>query len=405
MTASPVPPAHTPSPPFRMIVEDAANSAASGAREIVGRVVSGAVAVGEPVAAAPSGRTGIVRSIRRADGEAVGRIEAGARATLTVAPDPGAAPGDLLCPAHARPEVADQVAAWLSWTGAEPLIPGRTLRFRVGGQSVEGSIGAIKHRIDPETGAALAARTLGRGESALVDLSFARDVAFDAFAADPATGSLTVHDRSDDAVLGTGRVAFGLRRATNVHWQPVDIDKAARAAAKGQTPVLLWFTGLSGAGKSAIANAVERRLFARGRHTYLLDGDNLRHGLNRNLGFTEADRVENIRRVAETARLMLDAGLIVLASFISPFRADRAMARDLMGEGEFVEIFVDTPLAIAEARDPKGLYRRARAGQIRNFTGIDSPYEAPEAPDLRLEAGGSTPEALADAVLAFLDAR
>jgi bifunctional enzyme CysN/CysC len=388
---------------FRMVVEAAVNSTA--AYEITGRVVSGTVAIGESVAAAPSGRTGLISSIRDADGAAAERVEAGARATLAVTQDLGANTGDLLCPAHARPEVADQVAAELSWTGAEPLIPGRTLRFRVGGQIVEGSIGAIKHRIDPETGAALAARTVSRGESALVNLSFARPIAFDAFEAIAATGSLTIHDRTDGGLVGTGRIAFGLRRATNVHWQPVDIDKAARATAKGQTPVLLWFTGLSGAGKSAIANAVERRLFALGRHTYLLDGDNLRHGLNRNLGFTEADRVENIRRVAETARLMLDAGLIVLASFISPFRADRAMARGLMGEGEFVEIFVDTPLDIAEARDPKGLYRRARAGQIRNFTGIDSPYEAPDAPDLRLEAGGSTPDALADAVLAFLDAR
>ncbi|WP_062205869.1 adenylyl-sulfate kinase [Aureimonas sp. AU12] len=404
MTASDSLPAGAHALAFRMVVEATANLAAD-AYEISGHVVSGSVATGETVAAAPSGRTGLVRSIRHADGATTERAQAGDRATLVVAQDLGAGVGDLLCPAHARPEVADQVAAELSWTGPEPLIPGRTLRFRVGGQSVEGSIGAIKHRIDPETGAALAARTVGQGESALVNLSFERPIAFDAFETNAATGSLTIHGRTDDGLLGTGRIAFGLRRATNVHWQPVDIDKAARATAKGQTPVLLWFTGLSGAGKSAIANAVERRLFALGRHTYLLDGDNLRHGLNRNLGFTEADRVENIRRVAETARLMLDAGLIVLASFISPFRADRAMARGLMGEGEFVEIFVDTPLEIAEARDPKGLYRRARAGQIRNFTGIDSPYEAPDAPDLRLEAGGSTPEALADAVLAFLDAR
>ncbi|MET0258223.1 MAG: adenylyl-sulfate kinase [Methylobacterium sp.] len=385
--------------PFRLCVS------ASREREVEGRVLSGDVHVGDRIVAAATGRTAGVASLRRGDGEPLATVRAGESAILVLDDAWSLTPGDLVAGADRRPAVADQMAADVDWRGDGPLIPGRSLAFTLAGQTATGSVTEIRHRIDPSSGQALAGKTVGPGEAARVNLSFERALAFDPFGENAATGTLTIRALGGDAILGTGRIAFGLRRATNIHWQAVDVDRAARAKAKGQVPVCLWFTGLSGAGKSAIANALERALFAAGRHTYLLDGDNVRHGLNRDLGFTEADRVENIRRVAETARLMLDAGLIVLASFISPFRADRAMARALMGEGEFVEIFVDTPLAVAEARDPKGLYRRARAGEIRNFTGIDSPYEPPLSPEIRLAAGGSTPEALAEEVLAHLDAR
>ncbi|MBB3999643.1 adenylyl-sulfate kinase [Aureimonas pseudogalii] len=385
--------------PFRLAIS------ASRGPEIEGRVLSGRVAAGDRLVAATSGRTAGVTSLRNGAGEPLDAAQVGDHVVLGLDDAWSLTPGDLVAGADRRPAVADQVAADIDWRGEGPLIPGRNLSFTVGAQTATGSVTEIRHRIDPRSGQALAGKIVGTGETARVNLTFARALAFDPFTENEATGALTIRALSGDAILGTGRIAFGLRRATNIHWQAVDIDRAARAEIKGQVPVCLWFTGLSGAGKSAIANALERALFSVGRHTYLLDGDNVRHGLNRDLGFTEADRVENIRRVAETARLMLDAGLIVLASFISPFRADRAMARALMGEGEFVEIFVDTPLAVAEARDPKGLYRRARAGEIRNFTGLDSPYEPPLSPEIRLATGGSTPEALAEEVLAYLASR
>jgi bifunctional enzyme CysN/CysC len=233
-------------------------------------------------------------------------------------------------------------------------------------------------------------------------LALSEPVAFDPYEANRTTGSFILIDRFTNATVAAGMIRFGLRRATNIHWQALDIGKQARADAKGQRPCILWFTGLSGAGKSTVANLVEKKLHVMGRHTYLLDGDNVRHGLNRDLGFTDADRVENIRRVAEAAKLFVDAGLIVLVSFISPFRSERDMARDLVGKGEFVEVFVDAPLEVAEARDPKGLYRKARAGEIKNFTGISSPYEPPLQPDIRLDAASADPETLADQVLAFL---
>ena len=250
----------------------------------------------------------------------------------------------------------------------------------------------------------LAAKTLALNEVAVVNFSTQAPVAFDPFGAVPQTGAFIVIDRMSNLTVGAGMIDFGLRRATNVHWQALEVTKDSRAALKAQKPVVLWFTGLSGAGKSTIANIVEKKLHVLGRHTTMLDGDNVRHGLNRDLGFTEADRVENIRRVAEVSRLFVDAGLIVLVSFISPIRAERRMARELMGPGEFVEIFVDTPLAVAESRDVKGLYKRARAGEIRNFTGIDSPYESPEAAEITLLGGTKDPEALADEVIRYLQA-
>ena len=263
----------------------------------------------------------------------------------------------------------------------------------------------IRHQVDVNSFQHLAAKTLNLNEVGVVNVSTSEPVAFDAYAEDRATGAFILIDRATNLTVAAGMIRFGLRRAQNVHWQALAVTKDDRAAIKGQKPAVLWFTGLSGAGKSTIADLVERRLHAMGRHTYLLDGDNLRHGLTRDLGFTDADRVENIRRVGEAARLFVDAGTIVLVSLISPFRADRLAARQRMGEGEFVEIFVDTPLALAESRDPKGLYKRAREGKIANFTGIDSPYEAPEAPEIRIDTGAVDATQAAEQVVAWLAER
>jgi bifunctional enzyme CysN/CysC len=263
-------------------------------------------------------------------------------------------------------------------------------------------VSEIKHRIDIETFQPLAAKALSLNEIGFCNLSLAEPIAFDPYAETRTTGSFILIDRFSNATVAAGMFRFALRRAANLHWQALDVNKQSRAQAKSQRPCLLWFTGLSGAGKSTIANLVERKLHAMGRHTYLLDGDNVRHGLNRDLGFTEADRVENVRRVAETAKLFVDAGLIVLVSLISPFRSERAMARELVEKREFVEVFVDTPLAVAESRDPKGLYRKARSGQLKNFTGIDSPYEPPLDPEVRLETTSARPEELANRIIHFL---
>ncbi|HSX63560.1 MAG TPA: adenylyl-sulfate kinase, partial [Pseudoxanthomonas sp.] len=294
---------------------------------------------------------------------------------------------------------ADQFAAHLLWMSDAPLLPGRPYWLKIGARTVSASVSEIKHRIDVNTQEHLAAKRLELNEVGYCNLSLDEPVVFAPYAQNRMLGGFILIDRQSNATVAAGTLDFALRRAGNVHWQHLDVDKAARARIKGQTPKVLWFTGLSGAGKSTIANLVDKRLHALGYHSFILDGDNVRHGLNRDLGFTDEDRVENIRRVAEVARLMADAGLIVLVSFISPFRAERQMARERFGQEEFLEIFVDVPLALAEQRDVKGLYRKARAGQIPNFTGIDSPYEAPTSPELHLDAGGSTPEQLALQVL------
>jgi bifunctional enzyme CysN/CysC len=284
----------------------------------------------------------------------------------------------------------------------EPLLPGRPYLVKIGSQTAGATCATPKYKIDVNTREHLAARTLALNEIGVCNLSFDRPVAFDPYAENRHTGGFIVIDRLTNDTVGAGMLHFALRRAHNVHWQAVDVDRRARAALKGQTPQLVWLTGLSGAGKSTIANLVEKKLHALGKHTYLLDGDNVRHGLNRDLGFTDADRVENIRRVAEVARLMVDAGLISLVSFISPFRAERDMARALVGDGEFVEVFVDTPLSVAEERDPKGLYKKARRGELTHFTGIDSPYEAPERPEIRIDTVAESPEAAAERIVAYL---
>ncbi|MBN8261085.1 MAG: sulfate adenylyltransferase subunit CysN [Xanthomonadales bacterium] len=370
-------------------------------RGFAGTVAGGMVAVGDEVVVLPSGRRSSVARIMTADGDLAEAGE-GRAITLTLDDEVDASRGDVIAAAGDPPEVADQFAAHLLWMGDERLLPGRPYLLQVGARTVGASVTEIKHKVDVNTQDHLAAKHLELNEVAYCNLHLDQPIAFEPYARNRTLGGFILVDRQNNATVAAGTLDFALRRAGNIHWQHLDVDKAARARIKHQQPRCLWFTGLSGAGKSTIANLVEKKLLAMGQHTYLLDGDNIRHGLNKDLGFTDEDRVENIRRVAEVARLMTDAGLIVLVSFISPFRAEREMARALFARGEFMEVFVDTPLAVAEARDVKGLYAKARRGELRNFTGIDSPYEAPEAPELRLEAGTDEPARLADRVVAAL---
>ncbi len=373
-------------------------------RGYAGTVAGGVVRPGDRVVVARSGQEAQVARIVAMDGDRAAAVD-GDAVTLTLDREMDVSRGDILSLPHARPEVSDQIAAHLIWMGEEPLLPGRSYLLKSGGRTVGAAVSELKHQVDIDDPLKpLAAKTLGLNEIGFCNLSLAEPIAFDPYDENRVTGAFILIDRFTNATVAAGMLRFGLRRATNIHWQALDVNKTVRAGAKGQKPVVVWFTGLSGAGKSTIANLVERKLHLLGRHTYLLDGDNVRHGLNRDLGFTDADRVENIRRVGETAKLFVDAGLIVLVSFISPFRSERDMARDLLEPGEFLEVFVDVPLAVAEQRDPKGLYAKARSGAIRNFTGIDSPYEAPLAPDLRLDAAASGPDKLADVVVARLRA-
>jgi bifunctional enzyme CysN/CysC len=325
--------------------------------------------------------------------------------TLTLDGEIDLSRGDVLSHAELRPEVSDQIAAHLIWMSEEPLLPGRPYLLKAGTRTVGAAVSDLKHHVDIESFKALAAKTLALNDIGLCNLSLSEPIAFDVYDDNRATGSFILIDRFTNATVAAGMIRYGLRRATNIHWQALDVNKHARADLKGQRPCILWFTGLSGAGKSTIANLVEKKLHLQGRHTYLLDGDNVRHGLNRDLGFTDADRVENIRRIAEVAKLMVDAGLIVSTAFISPFRAERQMARALVPDGEFIEIFVDTPLGVAEQRDPKGLYKKARRGDLKNFTGIDSPYERPESPELTVDTTARSPEQAAELVVAYLEER
>jgi bifunctional enzyme CysN/CysC len=317
--------------------------------------------------------------------------------------------GTVLAAAAQRPELADQVAAHVVWAGKEPMLPGRPYRLRICGRTTTAQISSLRYKLNPADLTHVAARRLEAGDVGFCNLSFSAAMIFDAHETagkgQAQTSQFEVEDASSGEILGAGHIAFTLRRSTNIHWQALAVDKSTRASLKGQRPCCLWFTGLSGSGKSTVASLLEKRLTALQRHTYTLDGDNVRHGLNRDLGFTDADRVENIRRVVEVSKLFVEAGLIVMVSFISPFRAERRMARDVFAAGEFIEIFVDTPIDVCERRDVKGLYKKARAGQLKNFTGIDSPYEPPENPEITLNGAAATAEELVERVLQELSRR
>ncbi|MDP9123845.1 MAG: sulfate adenylyltransferase subunit CysN [Pseudomonadota bacterium] len=386
--------------PFRMPVQWV-NRPNLDFRGFAGVVTSGAVKPGDRIIAQPSGKESKIARIVTMGGDLPLAV-AGQSITLTLEDEIDISRGDVLSMAETPAEVADQFEASLVWMTDEPMLPGRPYLMKIGAQTVTASITEPKYKINVNTMEHLAAKQLGVNEIGVVNIALDRQIAFDAYKANRDTGGFILINRMTNNTVGAGMLNFALRRSHNLRMQHVDVDKALRSELKRQRPAVLWFTGLSGAGKSTIANLVEKKLAAMGRHTYLLDGDNVRHGLNKDLGFTEADRVENIRRVAEVARLMVDAGLIVMTAFISPFRSERAMARGQMADGEFIEIHVNTPLAVAEERDVKGLYKKARRGEIANFTGISSPYEAPDAPEIVVNTHTQTAEEAADSIVAQL---
>ena len=370
-------------------------------RGFAGTIAAGTAKPGDNIIVLPSGRRSRIARIVTADGDLDRAITAQA-IMLTLADELDISRGDVISSANHPPQVADQFAAHMLWLGEQALLPGRPYWLKIGGNTVNASVTEIKHKIDVNTQEHLAAKHLELNEVAYCNLHLDHQIPFEKYVDNRELGGFILIDRQTNATVAAGTLDFALRRANNIHWQHVDVDKHVRARLKAQQPRCVWFTGLSGSGKSTIANLVEKRLLSMGHHTYLLDGDNVRHGLNKDLGFTDEDRVENIRRVAEVARLMVDAGLIVLVSFISPFRAERRMARSMFEGNEFIEAFVDTPLEIVERRDVKGLYAKARAGEIRNFTGIDSPYEPPVHAELHLSTETLTPDALAEQVVAKL---
>ncbi|HEY8572557.1 sulfate adenylyltransferase subunit CysN [Phenylobacterium sp.] len=388
--------------PFRMPVQWV-NRPNLDFRGFSGFVSSGVVRPGDRVKALPSGRESTVARIVTMGGD-LDEAVAGQSVTLTLQDEIDVSRGDVLAAAKAPPAVADQFEATLVWFDDEAMLPGRPYLLKLGARTVGAQVTEPKYKVNVNTLEHLAAKRLELNEIGVVNLSTDAPLAFDAYAENKDLGGFILIDRISNRTVGAGMLHFALRRSQNIHWQALDVSKQARAAQKGQTPRVVWFTGLSGAGKSTIANMVEKRLLADGKHTYLLDGDNVRHGLNKDLGFTEEDRVENIRRVGEVAKLMVDAGLIVLTAFISPFRAERRMVRELMGEREFVEVFVDTPIVEAERRDVKGLYKKARAGELKNFTGVDSPYEPPENPEIRIDTTKTSPEEAAELIFQWLEA-
>ena len=370
-------------------------------RGFSGTVASGTVQPGDRLVVAGSGKEATLTRIVTADGD-IPLARPGDAVTLTLSEEIDVARGDVFARSEDRPEVVDQFAAHVLWMAEDPMLPGRSYLMRIGTKYVPARITALKHKVDVNTLEHIAARTLALNEIGLCNLSTSTAVAFDPYAENRATGAFILIDRFTNATAGAGMITFGLRRATNIHRQSVLVDKPARIRLNGHRPAILWFTGLSGSGKSTIANIVERELHALGVHTYMLDGDNVRHGLNRDLGFTDADRVENIRRVGEVAKLFVDAGAVVLCSFISPFRAERRMVRELVDGAEFIEIFVDTPIEECKRRDPKGLYARAAEGKIKNFTGIDSPYEPPENPEIIVNTSDGSADQAAIRILAVL---
>ena len=383
--------------PFRMPVQWV-NRPNLDFRGFSGRIVGGVVKPGDRVRVLPSGRESTVARIVTHDGD-LKQAVAGQSITITLNDEIDISRGDVLATVDALPAVADQFEANIIWMSTDPMLPGRPYLLKLGTRTVGASVSHPKYKVNVNTFEQTAAKTLELNEIGVCNLTLDQAIAFDPYDENRDTGGFIVVDRLSNNTIGAGLLHFALRRSQNIHWQSIEVNKQAHAALKGQKPVVVWFTGLSGAGKSTIANLVEKRLHALGRHTYLLDGDNVRHGLNKDLGFTEADRIENIRRVAEVATLMVDAGLITLVSFISPFRAERAMARERVELGEFCEVFVDTPIGVAEQRDPKGLYKKARRGDLKNFTGIDSPYEAPTDPELRIDTTDLEPEDAADRVI------
>ena len=383
--------------PFRMAVQWV-NRPHLDFRGFAGQISAGLVHPGDPVRVLPSGKTTTVKSIATFDGDLTQAV-AGQSVTLTFADEIDCSRGDVIVRADAPCEVADQFEATLVWMDEAEMLPGRPYLLKIGTQTVSATITEPKYEVNVNTTEHLASKTLGLNAIGVVNISTDRPVPFEAYGDNPDLGGFILIDRMTNATIAAGMLHFALRRSQNIHWQSTDINRDAHAAQKNQRARVVWFTGLSGSGKSTIANIVERKLHAMGKHTFLLDGDNVRHGLNRDLGFTDADRVENVRRVGEVAKLMSDAGLIVLTAFISPFRSERRMVRDMMAAGEFIEVYVDTPLEVAEARDVKGLYKKARAGQLKNFTGIDSPYEAPEQAELIVNTASLSPEDAADRVI------
>ena len=383
--------------PFRMPVQWV-NRPDLDFRGYAGRVAGGIVRPGDDVRVLPSGKQSKIARIVTMDSDLDEGVS-GQSVTLTLTDEIDISRGDVIATSETPPEISDQFDTTIIWLSEEPMLPGRSYRMKTSSRLVSATVNAPKHKTDVNTLQKLPAKTLQLNEIGNCTLAVDRPIAFDSYNENRQTGSFILIDRMTNNTVGMGMINFPLRRAANIHWQNLDINKAANAEQKGQSPAVLWFTGLSGSGKSTIANEVQRRLFASGRHSFILDGDNVRHGLNRDLGFTDADRVENIRRVAEVSKLMVDAGLITLVSFISPFRAERDLARNLMEEGEFIEIFVNTPLSVAETRDPKGLYKKARAGNLKNFTGIDSPYEAPENPEIEINTDDMSLEDAAERVI------
>ena len=383
--------------PFRMPVQWV-NRPDLDFRGYAGRIAGGIIRPGDDIRVLPSGKQSKIARIVTMDSD-LDEAVSGQSVTLTLTDEIDISRGDVIATSETPPEISDQFDTTIIWLSEEPMLPGRSYRMKTSSRLVSATVNAPKHKTDVNTLQKLPAKTLQLNEIGNCTLAVDRPIAFDSYAKNRQTGSFILIDRMTNNTVGMGMINFPLRRAANIHWQNLDINKAANAEQKGQNPAVLWFTGLSGSGQSTIANEVQRRLYATGRDSFILDGDNVRHGLNRDLGFTDADRVENIRRVAEVSKLMVEAGLITLVSFISPFRAERELARNLMEEGEFIEIFVNTPLSVAETRDPKGLYKKARAGNLKNFTGIDSPYEAPENPEIEINTAEMSAEDAAERVI------
>ncbi|MGF6373898.1 bifunctional enzyme CysN/CysC [Paraburkholderia sp. RAU6.4a] len=381
---------HLQTQPFRFPVQWV-NRPNLDFRGFAGTIASGAVRVGQRIQVQPSGRESTVARIVTADGD-LDEAFAEQSVTLLLADEVDVCRGDLISTADSPAQVADQFEATLVWMSDQPMLRGRSYLLKIGTRTVTATILPLKYKLNVDTLDRVASETLALNEIGVAELEFDRAIAFDPYEQNHETGGFIVIDRMTNSTVGAGMLRFALRRANNIRWQTLEVDKRARRVLNGHQSGIVWLTGLSGAGKSTIANLLEKRLHAMGKRTYLLDGDNVRHGLNKDLGFTAEDRVENIRRIAEVAKLMADAGVIVITAFISPFRAERALARELMEEGEFIEVFIDTPLEVAEERDPKGLYKKARSGELKNFTGIDSPYEMPQNPEIHINTLTVSPE-------------